>query len=266
MVHVHGRFHGDGTVRLLHALRHAARHRRRRIADVDLAGADVVLAAIQHHRLGQARDGVLGRRVGRAVRARRVRADRTVVDDAPALRRLFLHHAEGGLGAEEGTRQVHRDHAGPVLVGQVLERRAGHVLAGIVEQHVEPARLLLHRGEECGDRGRVGDVGDHRDGARGIGAGERRRLLQRLHPAAGEVDGPAAAQQGEGGGAADAGAGSGDDGDLAGGGHPRFLIQTFESRAMCAGLAGLATAVAAQPGHRHPPRRETAGGLHGGLA
>ena len=64
------------------------RHLGRGVADVDLAAGDVVLAAVERGRLGQAGDRVLGGGVGRRVRARRVGRDRAVVDDAPAARRL----------------------------------------------------------------------------------------------------------------------------------------------------------------------------------
>ena len=85
---VHHRLDGDLAVGLRHALRHPRRHVGQRVADVDLAARDVVLAAVERRRLGQPGDRVLGRGVGRRVRARRVRRDRTVVDDAPAARRL----------------------------------------------------------------------------------------------------------------------------------------------------------------------------------
>ena len=61
-------------------------------------------------RLGQPGDRVLGRGVGRGVRARRVGRDRAVVDDAPAARVLALHHPEGLLRAQERAGQVDVDH------------------------------------------------------------------------------------------------------------------------------------------------------------
>src|SRR5258708_6168210 len=66
------------------ALHHAIGERGRGIADVDLAAADVERAAVEGGLLGEPRDGVLGRRVGRRERARRVGRDRAVVDDAAA--------------------------------------------------------------------------------------------------------------------------------------------------------------------------------------
>ena len=139
------------AVRLRHALRHPLGHLGERVADVDLAAGDVVLAAVERGRLGEAGDRVLGGGVGRGVRPRRVRGDRAVVDDAPAARRLVLHQPEGFLRAQERAGQVDVDDALPLLERQVLERDAGRVLAGVVEEHVEPAELLL-RGREQGAR------------------------------------------------------------------------------------------------------------------
>ena len=59
---------------------------------------------------------MLGRGVGRRVRARRVRGDRAVVDDPPAARRLRLHRPEGRLRAQERAREVDVDDLLPVRV------------------------------------------------------------------------------------------------------------------------------------------------------
>ena len=89
-------------------------------------------------------DRVLGRGVGRGIRARGVGGDRAVVDDAAAARVLALHHA--------GTpRWVQRNIAGqvdvhdllPLLVREVFERHRRSAAAGVVEEHVEPAERGL---------------------------------------------------------------------------------------------------------------------------
>ena len=111
----------------------------RGVADVDLAAGDVVFAAVERRRLGQAGDRVLGGRVGRRVRPRRVRRDRAVVDDPAAARVLRLHDPERLLRAEEDAGQVDVDDALPLLEGQVLQRDRRRADAGIVEQEIEAA-------------------------------------------------------------------------------------------------------------------------------
>ena len=69
------------------ALHHAVGQRGRGIADVDLAAADVVAAAVERGLFGEPGDGVFGRGIGGGARPRRVRRDRAVVDDAAAARR-----------------------------------------------------------------------------------------------------------------------------------------------------------------------------------
>ena len=59
MVDVHPGLDRHLAVGLHLAVGRARRHRRRGVADVDLAGADVVLPAIQRDRFGQAGDACL---------------------------------------------------------------------------------------------------------------------------------------------------------------------------------------------------------------
>ena len=106
VLHVHQRFDRDLAVRLQHALRHPLGHFGERVADVDLAAGDVVLAAVERGGLGEAGDRVFGGGLGRGIRPRRVRRDRAVVDDAAAARRLRLHQLERFLRAEKHAGQV----------------------------------------------------------------------------------------------------------------------------------------------------------------
>jgi len=91
---------------------------------------------------------VLGRDIGRRVAPRHMRRHRAVVDDAAAARVLLLHHAEGMLGAQKGAGQVGLHDAHPLLVGQLLETDAAGADPGIVEQEVDAAVGVFHRGEQ----------------------------------------------------------------------------------------------------------------------
>ena len=186
MVHIHGRLDGDGAVALFHA---PAMRAVMGVAALPMSIWPAQMSYLRPSSISDFRPVMASwSRCGkRAVGARGCGADRAVVDDASALRGLVLHDAEGGLGAEEGSRSGWTATTGPVGVGEVLEQRAGDVLAGVVEQHVEPAMGGLHGGEEGVDRGGVGDVGGDGHGARGGVAGEGDGLLQRVLAAAGET-------------------------------------------------------------------------------
>ena len=69
MIHIHARLDRQLAVGLQHALGHALGHLGGGIADIDLAGGDVEGAAVQDGGFGQAGDGVLGRGIGRGMRA-----------------------------------------------------------------------------------------------------------------------------------------------------------------------------------------------------
>ena len=182
-----------------------------------------MLAPVERQRPGEPGDRVLGRRVRRRVRPRRVRRDRAVVDDPAPARRLRLHLPERRLRAQERAGQVDVDDVPPLLERQVLER-AADADAGVVEQQVDAAeRAPCVAANSASHRRRVGDVGRHRERARRVAAGVDDRLLQRLASAARQRDAPAVAQQRDGDGLADAGAGAGDDGDLARSTHRDFL-------------------------------------------
>ena len=175
---------GSGThppVGLLRAGRHPLGQRGDGVADVDLPAGDVVGAAVEGEALREPADAVLGDDVGRRVRARRHRRDRSVVDDPAALRPLRLHHAERTLRAQEHAGQVDVDDRLPPLVGQILERRAG-AGARVVEQQIQPAPRVADEAEQRVDGVRLRDVG--RDGQRAI-ARARRALRSRRAPRSG---------------------------------------------------------------------------------
>ena len=159
MIHVHARLHRLAAVGLQHALGHALGHLGGGIADIDLARGDVEGPPVQDGGFGQAGDGVLGGGVGRAVRARPVGADRAIVDDAPAARLLRLHHPDRLLGAEKGAGEIDADNGLPLFKAQLLDRNGGGAHAGIVEQHVQAAELVLDLGEDGFHGRRVADIG-----------------------------------------------------------------------------------------------------------
>ena len=83
---------------------------------------------------------------GDRVRAGRVRRDRAVVDDPPALRILRLHHPERRLRAQERTGEVGVHDLPPGGVREFLHRdAAGPERARVVEEQIEAAEPLLHR-------------------------------------------------------------------------------------------------------------------------
>ena len=180
------------------------------VADVDLAAGDVVLAAVERGRLGEAGDRVFGRGVGRGVGARRVGGDRAVVDDAAAARVCSFIIRKASLRAEEHAGQVHVHDLLPLLVREVLERHRRRAAAGVVEEHVEAAERLPWSREQRLHGVGIADVGGH----------HQRRARPRRDSAAvsssgsaapaGERDAVAVAQQRERGGLADAAARAGD--------------------------------------------------------
>jgi hypothetical protein len=140
--------------------------------------------------------------------------DRAVVDDAPALRLLALHHAEGMLGAEKRARQVDSHDIRPLLEGQVFERDAAGADAGIVEQQIDAAVDLLDPIEEGGDRRRIADIGRHHQGPGRRDLRECRGLFEHLAASAGQHHRPAVGEQSVCRSPADAASGPGDDGDF----------------------------------------------------
>ena len=167
-------------------------------------------------RLREAGDRVLGRGVGRRVRARRVRRDRSVVDDAAAARLLGLHQPERLLRAQERAGQVHVDDGLPLLDRQVLERDAGRasIPALLNSRSSRPnavARGVEQRTHRLPDRRRRSAPTSARVARR---PGSRDRLLEQRRAAAGEHDRVAVVEQADRDGPPDARARAGDEGDL----------------------------------------------------
>ena len=165
-----------------HSGRHALRHLGRGVADVDLSAGDAVAAAIQRNALRQAGNGVLRRGVGRRMRARHVRGDRAIVDDAPAHRFLRLHQFDCLLRAQKRTREVDPYHLHPLLVAEFFHRNGRSVGAGVVEQHVEPPESLLSLGEQRSHRIGLRHVRRHREHPPSSRSRRGRRLLQCIAP------------------------------------------------------------------------------------
>ncbi|SOT44274.1 hypothetical protein F01_460642 [Burkholderia cenocepacia] len=159
MRNVDPRLGRDAAVGLQHAAVHAFGERGRGVADIDLAARDVEWPAIEGKRARDAEDGVLRGRVRDCVRARTVGGDRTVVDDAPALRRLTLHLAPRGAGAQEHAGQVGRDQVVPELQCVIVDRHGAGVAARVVEQHVKAPERVCDLCEARVDRCFLGHVG-----------------------------------------------------------------------------------------------------------
>ena len=93
---------------------------------------------------------------------------RTVVDDAPAARRLRLHHPEGRLGAEERPVQVGVHHGAPLCGRERFQRHGRCADAGIVEQHVHTPEMR-HCPVKEGIHGvRIGHIGGNHQRAGSI--------------------------------------------------------------------------------------------------
>ena len=153
---------------------------------------------------------MLGGGVGDGERTRRVRRDRTVVDDAPAARILRLHHADGGLRAQEHASQVGVDHLAPDSDGQLLDRHRRRAAPGIVEQHVQPAVFALRRVEELAHGLLVRHIRGHHQRPHAILARRGASRFQRFAAAAGQHDPITLRQEFQRHRAAYAGTGAGD--------------------------------------------------------
>ena len=102
----------------------------------------------------------------------------------PPLGVLRLHDLDGFLRADEDAGEVGVDHLLPGLQRQLFHRHRGRADAGVVEQQVEPAEVLLDPREQRLDRFRIADVGRHRQGL-GV-AGFLGGLLELVGAAAGQ--------------------------------------------------------------------------------
>ncbi len=120
-------------------------------------------AQLASDRLGETDDGVLGGRVRRSAGRAELAGLGGDVDDVAAVARD--HPAERELHAEDHAVEVDVDHANRREVVLVDEAPDLHD-AGVVDQHVERAELLLGGCEECVERVSVGHVERQRDRAR----------------------------------------------------------------------------------------------------
>ena len=166
---------------------------------------------VQRGGLGEARHAVLRRRIGRGVGARGVRRDGAIVDDAPAPRRLRLHHAKRFLRAKKRAGEVHVHHRPPLVDGELLKRHRRGTPAGVVEQHVQAAEASLRLREQVGDGLWVGNVRPHHQRPL-TGTGFVRRLPQQRLPPPRQRHRIALVQERERRGPAYPAARSGDDG------------------------------------------------------
>ena len=174
---------------------------------------------------------MLGRGVGRRVRARRMRRDRAVVDDASAARVLVLHHPERLLHAEEHAGQVDVHDVPPLLDGQVLEWYARGADAGVVEQQVQAAEGLLRLREQRLHRLRIAHVGRHRQRPRAC-ARVLHGLLQRILAPSRERDAVPVLQERERYALADAAACARNDGYLVLRAHTLLLLKSVRKGRM----------------------------------
>src|SRR6185369_6100684 len=71
---------------------------------------------------------------------------------------LFPHLRHSGGDAMEGRRQVDREDRIPLLGGKVLDR-GSELNTGIVDENIDPAELLLRRGDQTSYRRGLGHIG-----------------------------------------------------------------------------------------------------------
>ena len=210
VLEVDRRLGGDPAVGLQGAPNHLPGHLGPGVADVDLAAGDVVRPAVERGRLGQAGDRVLARDVGSRQRSRRVGRDRAVVDDPPALRPLVFHQPERAPGHQERAGHIRHEDRQPGFEGQVLDRGRRCVLAGVVEQQVEPPEVLADGVVHGGHRRLVGRVRGDRQGIHPCLSAGRSRFLERFRPAPDHDEGEACRGQRDRCRAADPRPGTGD--------------------------------------------------------
>ena len=155
-----------------------------------------------------------------------MRRQRTVVDDASALRVLMAHHAESFLQAKKGAVQVDIDRRLPFLIGQFVGRRGRRADAGIVEQHVETPENFLGLGEQRLHLRGIADVGRKYECL----LASRRFLggaVEHFLAASGQHHRVARVEQGERHRLADAGACARDHGDFRSRSHADLLMSSI---------------------------------------
>ena len=135
---------------------HAARH--------DGADANVVVAQVEHHRLGEAGQAELGGVVGGPAGERVFPRKASDVQDEPAAP---LPHAGGGQSREvERAAQVRGDDLVPGLRSQFVDRtEVAH--AGVVHQNVHAAQLPVDEREELSGLLGASDIAGFADGGAG---------------------------------------------------------------------------------------------------
>ena len=159
--------------------------------------------------LGQVREAGFAGAVGGAQRRGAQARDRGDVDDGAAAG--VAHQRRRGLRAQERAGEIDRQHARPVLVGDV-EDRLEDGDAGIVDQRVEPAEFLRDGVEGAGHALRVGDVAGRCARVTSGLAERRERALQVLAVDVEQRHAPALGEKALGGGEPDAARGAGDQG------------------------------------------------------
>ena len=146
---------------------------------------------------------MLGGSVGSRVGPRRMRGNRTIVDDAAALRLLGFHDSDRLLRAEERPEQVNVEHRFQFFNGQIFEWNRRCPGTGVVEQKIQSTEHCERAGKQIRHGIRIGDVGLH-DQRTASGTGLVRHLTQQLRSAACQDDAVVRLQQRERGGLADA--------------------------------------------------------------
>nr|WP_244277195.1 hypothetical protein [Geodermatophilus obscurus] len=129
-----------------------------------------------------------------------------------------LHQRDLVLHAQEHPGEVHVDDPVPLLGGQLGERGAGLLDAGVVERQVQPPEGLDRPVQRGSDVVLAGDVAGQRQRAAAVGLDQPGGLADAVLGDAGDGDGGALRGEGQGGrpADADAAAGAGDEGDLPG--------------------------------------------------
>ena len=130
------------------------------------------------------------------MRSRDVRRDRTVVDDAPAARRLRLHDADGLLRAQKSAGEVHGNHRTPLFERQIFHGHGRRAFTGVVEEQVEAAEFAFHAREQRFDGFRIADIRGNREHLSALGRGERGGGFEFRGAASGQRHGVSSGLQG----------------------------------------------------------------------
>ena len=187
-----------GAVGLAHAVA-AIDHRRVHRPGADAVDADVVLAVVDRHRLGEPDHRGLRDGVGREA-ARPQRRDRRDVDDRAALGGLD-HRRDRVLGEQEHRLDVDL-HDAAVFVGLLVDHAAAAADADIVVEEVEPAPVIDRGIDQPLAVGFLGGVAGLGDGGAALGLDHLDGALGQLQVEVRHHDLGAGARQQDRGGAA----------------------------------------------------------------